>query len=90
MALPVPKRIEAIRIPSGILNDGPQLVLGVSGGALLDWWTAAKRSAHWSSLASGWSLCFSIPFVVSLGLWIWRTSINDAEKKREDQERREE
>lgn len=72
-------------LPSGVLNNGPLLVVSSCIGADLGWWSASKGHVRASNFVHGWPLVFLIVAAVFVGIWVWRERVNDRDKEIKEQ-----
>jgi len=85
MGAHIPKRIKDFRLPSDVLDDGPQFVMSVSAGALFGAWVTARGDGHAIDWVWGWPLIFLVAIALSLAAWLWRSTVTDRAKTRREQ-----
>ncbi len=71
-------------LPTDVLDDGPQLLVGASLGSIFGAWVTASGAGHSIDWLRGWPLIFLAAIPASLSLWVWRGRHTDRAKKRKE------
>lgn len=68
-----------VRIPKPILDNGPPMILSASAGVYLGRFFSlrSQSTTEHVKFLSFWPLLFIAIFIVALGAWWWRSSINE-------------